>query len=54
MTFMDVTHEEDINSGLEGTPPSAREEVPSFSMEKRYVRKKWRSGVGQSHRKSHV
>jgi PAS domain S-box-containing protein len=39
LKFTDITHPEDIRSGVELTEKMRRGEIPSFSIEKRYVKK---------------
>ena len=38
-TFQEITHPEDLAAELEQYPPLMRGELPSYSLEKRYIRK---------------
>jgi PAS domain S-box-containing protein len=39
LTFVDVTHPEDIDADVESAEKLARGEIPSYKMEKRYIKK---------------
>ena len=50
-TFQEITHPEDLNADLAFVRQVLAGEISTYSMEKRYLRKRPLAGVGQSHRR---